>query len=233
MRRLYVVRLIKTLLVAGVIVVGALQADQLHQNQNDDSPAVLPSIAPSPAGEALKALPIKGRAPKTGYMRLQFTDGWDIVNGCDMRNTILVRDLKDTSFTEGGICKVATGTLIDPYSAKTILFYRGKDTSDDIQIDHVVSLSDAWQKGAQALTFDQRHAFANDPLNLLAVDGNLNQAKGDGDAATWLPPNKEYRCPYVARQIAVKTKYTLWVTRSEYEAMAQTLSRCPQQTLPN
>lgn len=226
------IALLNTLIVSVIIAIGAQQAFELRQNQHDDSSAVLPSIAPSPAGDALKNLPIKGRAPKTGYARLQFTDGWAIVNGCDMRNTILSRDMKDTSFASG-VCKVASGTLIDPYSARTILFYRGKDTSDDVQIDHVVSLSDAWQKGAQSLTFDQRHAFANDPLNLLAVDGSLNQAKGNGDAATWLPPNKAYRCPYVARQIAVKTKYSLWVTRSEYDAIAKVLSTCPEQKLPS
>ena len=130
-------------------------------------------------------------------------------------------------------CTVATGTLNDPYSGTTIYFLRGTATSDDVQIDHVVALSDAWQKGAQQLTYEQRVALANDPLELLAVDGDLNQQKGDGDAATWLPPNKSYRCDYVARQIAVKKKYSLWVTRSEYDAMADILSSCPDQTIPN
>lgn len=128
--------------------------------------------------------------------------------------------------------QVATGTLVDPYTAQKILFVRGIQTSDDVQIDHVVALSDAWQKGAQVLGTMDRYAFANDPLNLLAVQGDANQIKGDGDAATWLPASKPYRCAYVARQIAVKTKYKLWVTPAEYQAMENILRDCPEQRLP-
>jgi hypothetical protein len=101
-----------------------------------------------------------------------------------------------------------------------------------VQIDHVVALSDAWQKGAQQLSADTRRVFANDSLNLLAVDGPTNQGKSDGDAATWLPPSKPYRCPYVARQVAVKAKYGLWVTGAERDAIARILSTCPMQALP-
>jgi hypothetical protein len=149
-----------------------------------------------------------------------------------MRNYILARDMSQVVYLSPS-CKVASGTLHDPYTGKTILFMRGPETSNDVQIDHVVALSDAWQKGAQALTGAQRNALANDPLELLAVDGATNQKKGDGDAATWLPPNKAFRCEYVARQIAVKKKYSLWVTRSEYDAMANILKTCPEQQLPN
>jgi hypothetical protein len=95
-----------------------------------------------------------------------------------------------------------------------------------------VALSDAWQKGAQKLTAAQREDFANDPLNLLAVDGPTNEAKGDGDAATWLPPNKGYRCSYVARQVAVKAAYHLWVTQAEHDAIARVLAACPNQKVP-
>jgi hypothetical protein len=101
-----------------------------------------------------------------------------------------------------------------------------------VQIDHVVAVSDAWQKGAQNLDVSKRAEFYNDPLNLLAVDGPTNDKKGDGDAATWLPSNKDYRCRYVARQIAVKAKYTLWVTQAEHDAMKNVLSACPGQALP-
>jgi hypothetical protein len=101
-----------------------------------------------------------------------------------------------------------------------------------VQIDHVVALSDAWQKGAQQLSAETRRAFANDSLNLLAVDGATNQGKGDGDAATWLPPNKPYRCSYAARQVAVKAKYGLWVTSPERDALGRILATCPSQRLP-
>jgi hypothetical protein len=105
-------------------------------------------------------------------------------------------------------------------------------TSSAVQIDHVVALSDAWQKGAQALNANQRYGLYNDPLNLLAVDGPTNASKGDRDAASWLPPNKSYRCAFVARQIAVKLKYKLWLVSAEKTAMNQVLSTCPKQKLP-
>jgi hypothetical protein len=101
-----------------------------------------------------------------------------------------------------------------------------------VQIDHVVALSDAWQKGAQGWDTTRRSAFANDPLNLLAVDGPLNMAKGDGDAATWLPPSRAYRCAYVARQVAVKVSYGLWMTQAEKNAIATILTSCPNEPLP-
>ena len=119
-----------------------------------------------------------------------------------------------------------SGVLDDPYVPHTIQFKRGKDTSDDVQIDHVVSLSDAWQTGAQTISAADREQFANDPMNLLAVDGPANQAKGDGDAATWLPNNKEFRCTYVSKQIDVKAKYHLWVTRAEHDRIEDILGDC-------
>ena len=184
---------------------------------------------------ALALLEIKGRAPKTGYDRDSFAyRAFDLDrNGCDTRNDILARDLHLETFKPGtGDCVVETGTLADPYSGATIAFQRGTSTSNDIQIDHVVALSDAWQKGAQAWDTAKKKQFGNDPLNLLAVEGRLNSQKGDGDAATWLPPNRAYRCEYVARQIAVKYSYGLWVTTAERDAMAGILSSCPDQPLP-
>lgn len=179
--------------------------------------------------EVLATLPIKGRAPKTGYDRAMFGQAWADVdrNGCDTRNDILDRDLTAKTFKPGTRdCLVLTGILADPYTATTIDFVRGSATSSAVQIDHVVALSDAWQKGAQQLSVEVRTAFANDPLNLLAVDGPSNQQKGAGDAATWLPPNKSYRCDYVARQISVKATYKLWVTQAEHDAMAKVLDGC-------
>ncbi len=183
------------------------------------------------ATNALGELDVKGRAPKTDYSRDQFGGDWAIANGCDTRNIILNRDL--TNVVTNDKCQIESGALIDPYTGKTIDFKRGAATSGDIQIDHVVALSDAWQKGAQQLSPDDRKALANDPLELLAADGPANQQKSDGDAATWLPPNKAFRCRYVARQIAVKQKYKLWVTTAEKDAMASVLSQCPLEILPN
>lgn len=183
----------------------------------------------------LNTLAVKGRAPKTGYSRDQFGAAWADVdhNGCDTRNDILNRDLTDKTYKANTHdCVVASGVLQDPYTGTRIDFVRGQDTSTAVQIDHVVALSDAWQKGAQQLTEDERRNLANDPYNLLAVDGPSNQRKSDGDAATWLPANTGFRCEYVARQIGVKQKYRLWVTQAEHDAMANVLATCPAQTIP-
>ena len=168
--------------------------------------------------------------PKTGYDRDgDFGNAWKDVdrNGCDTRNDVLARDL--TEIAKSGPCKVMTGMLVSPYTGATIDFVRGQDTSALVQIDHLVALSNAWQTGAQQLTQAQREALANDPLNLLAVDGRSNMQKGDGDAATWLPAQKSIRCSYVARQVSVKSVYGLWVTQAEHDAIERILDTCPGQ----
>jgi hypothetical protein len=193
------------------------------------------AAAPSPAAAALAKLLIKGRAPTTGYSRDQFGPAWADTdrNGCDQRNQVLGRDLTDVTYRPAARpCVVLSGVLHDPYTGDTIAFTRGQSTSDKVQIDHVVALSDAWQTGAQQLDAPTREMIATDPLNLLAVEGVINQSKGDGDAATWLPPAKGYRCAYVARQVAVKTRYRLWVTAAERDAIARVLTACPGQPLP-
>lgn len=200
-----------------------------------DGPAIA-STAPRAAGSALQlldTLAVKGRAPKTGYDRAgMFGTAWLDVdrNGCDTRNDILQRDL--TAEVLSGPCKVLSGRLADPYTGKQIDFVRGNTTSTAVQIDHVVALMDAWQKGAQQLSQQQRITFANDPLNLWAVDGPTNSQKSDGDAATWLPPNKGFRCQYVARQVAVKAAYGLWVTQAERDAIGRILATCPAEPAP-
>ena len=200
---------------------------------NIDVPQHVAEISNSDlAIDQLNSLPVKGRAPKTGYTRAQFGQEWADVdrNGCDTRNDILKRDLTNTTFkAKTRDCVVISGVLIDPYSGDRIEFLRGEKTSSLIQIDHVVALSNAWQTGAFQKTLAERTQFANDSLNLLAVKGSLNNQKGDGDAATWLPPLKSYRCAYVARQIAVKKKYGLWVTPPEKAAIAAILAKCPDQ----
>ncbi|WP_396134136.1 DUF1524 domain-containing protein [Arthrobacter sp. BE255] len=200
---------------------------------NVTAPKTQPAFA-TKAIDLLATLPIKGRAPKTGYDRALFGQAWADVdrNGCDTRNDMLKRDLTSIRYTNSVPCKVQSGTLADPYTGTNISFLRGAATSSAVQIDHVVALSDAWQKGAQQLTAEQRTAFANDPLNLQATDGPTNMKKGDGDAATWLPPNKGFRCEYVARQISVKATYSLWVTQAEHDAMARILGDCAGQLAP-
>ena len=195
-------------------------------------------LAPVDAAEkkasvVLETLAVKGRAPKTGYDRSSF-GGWADLDkdSCYTRDEILMRDLQSVTFDPEEKCQVQTGTFIDPYSGTRIDFLQGRGTSNLVQIDHVVAVSDAWQKGAFKWGSNTKISFYNDPLNLLAVQGRLNSQKGDGDAATWLPPLKSYRCNYVARQIAVKAKYSIWVTTAEKAAMKSILAKCPGQLLP-
>lgn len=196
-----------------------------------------PAVPADPVADIrakLDGLLIKGRAPKTGYDRAQFGERWtdDVAvpggrNGCDTRNDILRRDLVDVVTKPGSNgCAVLRGVLNDPYTGTTVGFQRGRDTSDEVQIDHVVALSDAWQKGAQGWDPLQRRNFANDPINLQATIGWVNQEKGDSDAATWLPPNKSYRCVFVSRIVETKFVYGLWVTQAEHDAIARVLDGC-------
>jgi len=234
-------RLIAVCVTAGFAVIGGI-ASVMQQHPGQGDPGVQPShsglttvtsdTATTSASEALNRLIIKGRAPKTGYTRAQFSDGWQDLGNCDVRNYILARDMEGEVLASATDCTVLSGALQDPYTGKTIVFSRGAGSSSKVQIDHVVALSNAWQTGAQQLPKDRRFQLANDPLNLLAVDGQANNQKSDGDAATWLPPNKAYRCRYVARQVAVKQKYNLWVTQSEHNAIAKVLAGCPDQVLP-
>ncbi|AOT59299.1 hypothetical protein A4G23_02136 [Streptomyces rubrolavendulae] len=181
---------------------------------------------------AVETLTVKGRAPRTGYEREKFGRAWADTdgNGCGTREDILVRDATGVRRKDGDRCKVASGVIAaDPYTGKRIAFRRGDGKVD---VDHVVALSDAWQKGAHRWDAGKRLRFANDPLNLLAVDASANRRKGDGDTATWLPPSREYRCRYVARQVAVKKKYGVWVTSAERDAMRRVLTGCPSEPLP-
>lgn len=180
------------------------------------------------AKDVLEKLEIKGRAPKTGYDRSeQFYKTWPTVDGCNLRQRIIRRELGETAKLDNDNCTVLAGEFTEPYTGQHLIFYEKADLSKGIQIDHVVALSDAWQKGAQGLTAEERRDLATDPLNLLAVDSSANQQKSDGDAATWLPKNKSFRCQYVARQVSVKYKYHLWVTQAEHDAIDRVLETCP------
>ncbi len=188
-----------------------------------------PTSNSNPAAlEILAKLEIKGRAPKTDYDRsAQFYKTWPNIDGCSLRQRIIKRELGETAQLDTDNCTVLAGEFDEPYTGQHLIFYQKSDLSKGIQIDHVVALSDAWQKGAQQLTSDERYQLATDPLNLLAVESNANQQKSDGDAATWLPKNKSFRCQYVARQVSVKYKYRLWVTQAEHDAIERVLQTCP------
>jgi hypothetical protein len=177
---------------------------------------------------------VKGRAPMTGYDRGMFGAAWTDTNrnGCDTRNDVLRRDLTRREIKPGtSSCVALAGWLApDPYTGARIHFVYGG--ASEVDIDHVVALGDAWQTGAFRWVPLKRLALANDPMNLLAVSASANRSKGDGDAATWLPSNKSYRCAYVARQVAVKAKYGLWITAAEHSASARILDGCRQLVAP-
>jgi hypothetical protein len=170
----------------------------------------------------------------TGYSRDAFGQAWADTdrNGCDTRNDILRRDLTDKAIKAGtNGCVILSGKLApDPYTAQIIAFVRGGVS--EVDIDHVVALGDSWQTGGAAWPIRKRLAFANDPLNLLAIDASANRQKGDANAASWLPPNKAYRCAYVARQVAVKARYQLWAIPAERDAMRRVLLTCPTLVAP-
>ena len=194
----------------------------------DDAPDV-----PAKTGSAMKTLnhlKVREMAADTGYDRIKdFGDAWIDVdgNGCDTRNDILRRDFSSITRTDG--CLIYRGVIRDKYTGKRISFTRGQTTSLAVQIDHIVSLHNAWLTGAKGLRSGLRVALANDPLNLQAVDGPTNARKSDSDASWWLPPQRKYQCTYVARQISVKKAYHLWVTPDEKIAMQEVLTTCPRQ----
>lgn len=179
------------------------------------------------AAEILSKLEVKGRAPKAGYSRDQFYDDWPKENGCNLRQRILKRDFGDTAKLDTDNCTVVAGKYFEPYNGEVVEFTEKSAISKGVQIDHIVALSDAWQKGAQYKSKEIRFEIAIDPLNLVAADASANMQKSDGDAATWLPKNKSFRCQYISRQISVKYKYGLWVTEAEKDAMSRILSNCP------
>jgi len=215
-----------------VVALGAilLSPDSYETTYTPTEPTASATDGTTLALDVLERLAVKGRAPKTGYDReQQFYKSWPDVNGCSLRQHIIKRDLGDTAVLGDDHCTVLSGEFDEPYTGSHLIFYQKSDLTKGLQIDHVVALSDAWQKGAQNLTADERYQLATDPLNLLAVDSKANQNKSDGDAATWLPPNKKFRCAYVARQVSVKYKYHLWVTQAEKDMIARILSNCPQE----
>ena len=205
------------------VLFGAVKTDPLPELKSEQT--VPDSLL---ARDVLESLAVKEKDTSTKYYRKLFYDSWGMTaSGCNTREAILLRDLKNVNLKG---CKVQTGTLDDPYTGKTISFQRGQETSSEIQIDHVVALSNAWVTGAFAFDENKRYEISQDPLNLLAVDGPANQEKSDQDASDWLPPNEAFQCQYVARQISVKYKYSLWVTPREKQKMQEVLQNCPDET---
>jgi hypothetical protein len=224
---------LRTLLVVGTALTAACRSE----TEPLDTPASRPvaaATAPAISHVAsevaaarvmLASVPTGGRGAKTGYLRTSvFGPAWADVegNGCGTRDDILGRDL--TTSVRRGRCDVVSGALHDPYTGRDIALDEFHDRA--IQIDHVVALSLAWQLGAAQWTQQRRLLLANDPANLLAVDGLTNERKGDSGPDSWLPPSKAYRCTYVIRFTRIVSAYHLRLTPSMREAIVTQLDRC-------
>lgn len=179
---------------------------------------------------------VPARIHRYDYRRAAFGDAWTDDNdapgghnGCDTRDDILNRDLVDKTYVAIKRCPdaVATGILHDPYTSATITFQRGARTGESVQIDHLVPLALAWDMGAYNWPFDQRLRFANDPANLLAVEGQANQDKGDSQPAFWMPPNQAFHCQYAIQYIAVLRGYGLPVDAPSVPVLQQAAASCP------
>jgi Protein of unknown function (DUF1524) len=176
------------------------------------------------------------RAHRYDYRRAAFGDAWTDDNdaplghnGCDTRDDILNRDLVDKTYVSIKRCPdaVATGTLHDPYTNTTITFQRGAKVGESVQIDHIVPLAYAWDMGAYDWPFPERLRFANDPANLLAVEGQANQDKGDSPPAQWMPPNTAFACQYAMQFIAVLRGYQLPVDHASSDVLRRAAASCP------
>ncbi|MDX2377217.1 HNH endonuclease family protein [Microbacterium sp. LRZ72] len=193
--------------------------------------APAPGTAPDAAAalDALAELETVDGQSIARYYRESFGQAWydQDRNGCDTRNDILGRDLDDAVFkADTGGCKVLAGTLEDPYTGEVVQFVSGPDTSARVQIDHMVALSWAWRHGAEFWTDEQRTAFANDPDNLRATAGGVNQSKSDSGPSEWMPPAEAVRCDYARDVVAVLAEWELGIGDADRWALEGVLVGC-------
>lgn len=193
-----------------------------------------------------KQTPVATPHPE-GYDRETQFGGWanssQLCGTGTTRDSILKRDLTDVQMNSR--CQVTSGTLVDPYTGKTIEFTRGKDTSGDIQIDHVVALHDAYASGLWKASRATRVKYANDPDVLLASQGAANNTKSDGvnvyragksrqqwedsTPSVWLPSNTAYQCEYMAKRVNIKHQYDLTMSSWEKDETINFLTQCAAQ----
>ena len=205
-----------------------------HAGAPDPSSAVPKApMTPAQATAALNALRVADRGSLGRYDRDRFGPAWsdDVSvagghNGCDTRNDMLRARLVRITVKPGTHnCIVLTGTLLDPYTGHSLSFNRSQNAAA-IQIDHIVPLAEAWRSGAAGWTDDQRRNLANDPAELMPVDGKQNSAKGDSGPDSWRPPNRGAWCWYAQVYINVKSRYHLSVQASEKSALGDMLRYC-------
>ncbi|HIZ36560.1 MAG TPA: HNH endonuclease family protein [Candidatus Ruania gallistercoris] len=229
MRERHPLRRATTAVVVGALLLAVvLLVPQWWQHIRSPPPWPVPAASLERARTALPGLPVVSPLPLTEYDREFFGRPWADVdqNGCDTRNDVLRAWLTDTRLDPAVDCVVVSGRLVDPYTGHLVEFRRGTQTSAAVQIDHVVALADAWRKGAADWSAELARLFANDPANLIPVDGQVNQDKQADDAASWLPPNAGFHCGYVVQQVLVKSAYGLGVSAEELGALGEVLTGC-------
>lgn len=186
--------------------------------------ATVLALAPIAHADAdpLAGITVAAQHHRYDYRRAAFGEAWDNGGPCDTRDEILDRDLTDKTYVPIKRCPdaVATGTLRDPYTGTVIAFQRGPKTGAAVQIDHIVPLGYAWDMGAWAWPDEERQRFANDPQELLAVQGKANDDKGDSPPGRWMPPNAGFTCGYATRFIAVLRAYSLPVDPASSTVLA-------------
>lgn len=194
-------------------------------------PGRVPRVDRVRAIAALDCLSVKGPAGRSDYSRKgKYGNDWIDTdhNGLDTRTDVLLSSLTDIAYVPGKKKEVASGSLWDPYTGKTIRFLKGSGPNQDggVQVDHLIALEKAHQTGAGSWTQERRIAFANDRANLILVSTAMNRQKSSSDAASWVPPYKPYRCAYAALQVQVMGTWGLWVTPPAKEALLRYLASC-------
>lgn len=188
----------------------------------------------SQAAAALTSIPISAsRVDRADYDRSAFGSAWSDAasvpgsgNGCDTRNDVLARDLNDIRAGPVSSCPraVLAGDLRSPYTGGFVAFRRDRNASA-VQIDHIVPLSYAWDMGAWSWSPPRRLDFANDPANLVSVDGHSNQDKSDSEPARWMPPAAGFRCQYAIQFVTVTQTYGLSIDEPSRRVLSEAL-RC-------
>ena len=183
--------------------------------------------------------PIDARPHTGGYHRDSQFGQWRKKGGAcpyaTTRDHILQRDLTAVKVSKG--CRVLSGDFQDPYTGKTMHFIKGPETSQQVQIDHIVSVHDAWASGLwKPERAGERDDYYNDPEVLQAADGPSNQDKGDGidwhavRDPVWMPENRSWHCDYMAKRAYIKHKYRLTMTPAEREQTISVIESCADRT---
>jgi Protein of unknown function (DUF1524) len=217
MRRLRIALAIATTVITSLTLAGC---EGLAVSSGADPGATPTGASATTATTELTELTIAGGLSMAGYSRAKFHIWAAQGSGCDTRDVVLKR--QGHGVKTSADCKIYQGSWTSPYNEKTY------SDPQDLQIDHVVPLGDAWLSGAKDWTDAKRKAFANDLTRpqLLAVDSKDNEGKGDQDPSQWKPPNHDFWCTYATDWVSVKSYWKLTITSAEKAALLDMLATC-------